>query len=70
MKYFFCIFFPPAAVLLANRKAALIPNIILTCLVWLPGVIHAFMVVNGAEADRRHKELIEATKQGQQPPQS
>lgn len=68
MKYFLCIILPPAAVLLANRKAAFVLNLILTLCFWLPGVIHAFFVVSGAESERRHKEMLAAMKeQGKQP---
>lgn len=62
MKYFLCIILPPVACLMVNRKGAFVLNLILTLLGWIPGVIHAFFVVSGAESDRRHRELIEATK--------
>src|SRR2546426_10235534 len=50
LKYFFCIVLPPVAVLMANRKAAFVLNLVLTLCFWIPGVIHAFIVVNSAEA--------------------
>jgi hypothetical protein len=32
-------------------------NLILTCFFWLPGVIHAILVVNGYQNDKRFKSL-------------
>lgn len=66
MKYFLCIILPPVACLAVNRKGAFVLNLILTLCLWLPGVIHAFFVVSGAESDKRHKETLEALRQ--QPP--
>lgn len=61
MRYFLCILLPPIAVLTTGRIGAFILNIILTILGFIPGVIHAILVVNSFYAERRHKELMGAT---------
>ncbi len=38
-------------------------NLFLTLLVWIPGVIHAFMVTNRYYADKRNNKLIRELKQ-------
>lgn len=63
MLYFLC-FLPPLAVLFCGKPGSFILNIILTCIGYFPGVIHAFFVVNSHKADQRNKELIRAMQQG------
>jgi uncharacterized membrane protein YqaE (UPF0057 family) len=62
MRYFLCIILPPIAVLTTGRIGAFILSLILTCLVWIPGVIHAILVTNKYYADKRHKELLEVAR--------
>ena len=62
MRYFLAIFLPPIAVLLCGKPVQCILSIVLTLCFWLPGAIHAILVVNKLYADRRHRELIEATR--------
>jgi len=62
MRYFLCIILPPLAVLTTGKIGAFILSIILTLLVWIPGVIHAILVTNKYYADKRHKELLKATQ--------
>ena len=64
MRYFLCIIFPPIAVLTTGRIGAFILNILLTLLGWIPGIIHAILVVNSYYAERRHQELMAATRAG------
>ena len=45
--------FPPLAVLMTGRIASFFLSIILTLLGWIPGVIHACLVVNDYHAERR-----------------
>ena len=63
MKYLFAIVLPPVACLMANRKSAAMLNVALTLCFWIPGVIHAILVVNAADADRRNKELVGAMRE-------
>lgn len=53
LRYFFCVVLPPLAVLLTGRIASFFLSLILTLLGWIPGVIHACLVVNDYHAERR-----------------
>ncbi len=44
LRYFFCVVFPPLAVLMTGRIASF---------GWIPGVIHACLVVNDYHAEQR-----------------
>jgi uncharacterized membrane protein YqaE (UPF0057 family) len=67
MKYLFAIVFPPLAVLTCGRPATALLNLFLTLLFWVPGVIHALLVVGQHNGDRRNKALMNAVRQGQPP---
>jgi uncharacterized membrane protein YqaE (UPF0057 family) len=58
MRYFLCFLFPPAAVLTTGRIGSLILNIILTIFFWIPGIIHAILIVNDFYEARRHRQLV------------
>jgi uncharacterized membrane protein YqaE (UPF0057 family) len=62
MIYVLCIFLPPLAVLLKGKPVQALLNCLLTLLGWIPGMIHAILVVNKADADKRHRELMRATR--------
>ncbi len=62
MRYFLCFLFPPLAVLTTGRIGALILNIILTIFFWIPGIIHAILVVNEFYEDRRHRQLMRVAR--------
>ncbi len=62
MRYFLCIILPPIGVITTGRIGAFILNLILTLLFWLPGMIHAILITNQYYADRRHKELLQASR--------
>ncbi len=62
MIYVVAILLPPLAVLLKGKPFQAIVNLLLTALFWVPGVIHAILVINKADADRRHAELLAATR--------
>jgi uncharacterized membrane protein YqaE (UPF0057 family) len=53
LRYFFCVVFPPVAVLMTGRILSFILSIALTLLGWVPGVIHACLVVNDYQAEQR-----------------
>ncbi|MET1173767.1 YqaE/Pmp3 family membrane protein [Paenibacillus amylolyticus] len=59
MLYFLC-FLPPLAVLLCGKPGSFLLNIILTIIGYIPGVIHALLVVHGHKADKRNEKLIRA----------
>ena len=58
MLYILAIFLPPLAVLLCGKPGKAILNLILTLLFWIPGVVHAFIVIGQTEADRRQEKLL------------
>jgi uncharacterized membrane protein YqaE (UPF0057 family) len=62
MRYILCLL-PPIAVLSCTlNPLTIILNIVLTLCLYIPGVIHAILVVNNYNADQRNKKLIDAIK--------
>jgi len=53
LRYFFCIVLPPVAVLLTGRLGSFLLSLLLTLLGWIPGIIHAGLVVNDFHEDKR-----------------
>lgn len=62
MIYLLCIVLPPVAVLLKGKPITAVLNLFLTLLFWIPGVIHAFLVVSAANADGRTRRLERAIR--------
>ncbi len=60
MIYVLCVVAPPLAVLLKGRPVPALVNLFLTLLFWVPGVVHAFLVVNDANADARTRRVVRA----------
>lgn len=56
------ILLPPLAVLLCGKPGQAFLNCFLTLFGWIPGIIHAVIVVNNRNADRRQAALIAATE--------
>lgn len=65
MIYILCIFLPPVAVLLVGKPIQALINLVLTLCFWVPGVVHAILVVNGAKADKRTDRLIKEMRKKQ-----
>jgi uncharacterized membrane protein YqaE (UPF0057 family) len=64
--YLIAILFPPLAVLLAGRPIQAVFNLVLTLFFYVPGLIHAILVVHDKKADKRMKlqaALIAKSKQ-------
>lgn len=57
LRLFFCVVFPPLAVLLTGRMGSFVLSLVLTLFFWLPGALHAFVVVLDYNADMRTKAL-------------
>ena len=55
LRYFFCVVLPPVAVLMTGRILSFILSILLTLIGWIPGVIHACLVVADYQAEQRAK---------------
>lgn len=60
MRYFFAIVLPPLAILLCGKPIQFLLNILLTLLGWIPGVVHAVLVVHEHLADKRAQRIIKA----------
>lgn len=52
------ILLPPVAVLICGKPVQALINFFLTLCLWVPGMIHAILVVNARNADKRHKEMM------------
>ncbi|WP_434169661.1 YqaE/Pmp3 family membrane protein [Peribacillus frigoritolerans] len=66
MLYLIAIFFPPLAVLLAGKPVQAVLNLVLTLFFYVPGLIHAILVVHDKKADKRMKQqaaIISKSKQ-------
>lgn len=62
MRYFLAIVLPPLAVLFCGKPIQFLLNILLTLLGWIPGVVHAILVVHNHLEDKRARKIIEAVK--------
>lgn len=60
MRYLIAIILPPLAVLLCGKPAQALLNLLLTLLLWLPGVIHALFVVADHKANQRARMIQSA----------
>jgi uncharacterized membrane protein YqaE (UPF0057 family) len=58
MMYLLAILLPPLAVLLCGKPLQALLNVLLTLLGWVPGIIHACLVVSSHQADKRQDRLI------------
>jgi len=63
MRYLLAILLPPVGVLLCGKPVQALLNLVLTLCLWIPGVIHAVLVVNGYYEDQRAERVIEAIRQ-------
>ena len=60
MLYLLALLFPPVAVLLVGKPFQAILNLILTLLFYVPGAVHACLVVHEHYNDKRTKRIIAA----------
>lgn len=63
MLYLVAILLPPLAVLIAGKPIQAVLNIGLTLLFWIPGMIHAFMVVGNYYSDKRTRRIEKAIRE-------
>ncbi len=64
MRYFLAILLPPIAVLSCGRPFQAVLNLILTLFFWIPGAVHALLVVHDYHEDRRAGRVIAAMGRG------
>lgn len=60
MMYLLAIVFPPLALLLMKKPFSAILNCVLLTCFWIPGIIHALIVVHMAYKDKRVEKIIGA----------
>ena len=65
MLYLLAILLPPIAVLFCGKPIQFIFNIFLTLFFYLPGMIHAILVVNAHLADKRAERIERAILESQ-----
>jgi len=65
MRYLLAILLPPIAVLSCGKPFQAIVNLVLTLCLWIPGVVHAALVVHEYHEDRRADRVIGAIRRGQ-----
>lgn len=61
MMYILAILLPPVAVLICGKPIQALLNLFLTLLFWVPGAVHAVLVVMDRKADKRADRIIAAT---------
>lgn len=64
MLYLLAVVFPPLAVLLVGKPIQAVLNFFLWLIFWIPGSVHAIMVVNEHKADKRAKVIADAYREG------
>lgn len=60
--YLLAIILPPVAVLFSGKPFQALLNLILTLLLWLPGAIHAILVVKDHKDDKRMQQFINQSR--------
>ena len=55
--YLLAILLPPVAVLICGKPLQALINLVLCLLLYIPGMVHAIMVVNEYKADRRAEKI-------------
>jgi uncharacterized membrane protein YqaE (UPF0057 family) len=60
MRYLLAILLPPVAVLLCGKPVQALLNLVLTLLFWIPGALHAVLVVHQREEDERAQRIVQA----------
>lgn len=60
--YLLALVLPPVAVLLSGKPIQALLNLILTMFFWIPGAIHAILVVKDKKDDKRMQSYIKAMK--------
>ena len=60
MRYLIALLLPPLAVLLCGKPLQFVLNLVLTLCFWVPGMIHAILVVHSHLEDERADRIIRA----------
>ena len=62
MLYVLAFFLPPVAVLLVGKPIQALINLFLSLLLYVPGVIHAILVIRDHKADKRMERQVKLMK--------
>ena len=62
MLYVLAFFLPPVAVLLVGKPIQALINLFLSILLYVPGVIHAILVIRDHKADKRMERQVKLMK--------
>lgn len=62
MLYLLAILLPPVAVLFCGKPLQALLNLFLTLCLWVPGAVHACLVVNSHLADKRADRIVKAVR--------
>jgi uncharacterized membrane protein YqaE (UPF0057 family) len=62
MLYLVALLLPPVAVLLAGKPIQALLNLVLTLCFYVPGAVHACLVVHEHYNDKRAKQIIAAMR--------
>jgi uncharacterized membrane protein YqaE (UPF0057 family) len=62
MRALFCIICPPFAILLCGKPISAMFNMFLCLFFWIPGVVHAFAVVDQHHTSKQTKQIVRAIK--------
>ena len=63
MLYPLAILLPPVAVLRCGKPGQALLNVILTLCLWVPGALHALLVVTSHRADQRADRVVREVRQ-------
>jgi uncharacterized membrane protein YqaE (UPF0057 family) len=63
VRYLIAILLPPLAVLLCGKPIQFVLNLLLTLCFWIPGTVHAILVVHSYLEDERTERIIRAVEQ-------
>ena len=66
MMYLLAILVPPIAVLMVGRPIQALINFVLTMFLWVPGSIHAVLVVKDKKDDKRMERQAELISKANQ----
>ena len=63
MMYLLAILLPPVAVLICGKPIQFLINCLLTLCFWIPGSLHALLVVSSTQADRCTARIVKSNQQ-------
>jgi uncharacterized membrane protein YqaE (UPF0057 family) len=67
MMYVLAVIFPPLVPLFKGKFLHFLLNCLLTAIGWLPGVVHAWVLVYRGNSERRISEMEQAIRRANEP---